>query len=124
VSLPARVKIERRRGRKRQPELGGNGNMMNMTLTKWDILKHLQTEQERAGYLAACMAEGDPVLLAAAKQDIARAREIDAAGDAQEIWHALASLSHKLSAKQAAFNESIKDSLGDGLDAANEMGKR
>jgi DNA-binding phage protein len=41
-------------------------------------LDHLQTDEDRAGYLAASEAEGDPVLIAVAKQDIDAARAIHA----------------------------------------------
>lgn len=51
----------------------------------------------------------------------------DMPNEVAEQWNEqqrLASLSHKLSAEHAAFNEAIGASLGDGLDAANETGKR
>jgi len=47
---------------------------MGVKLTKWDVVKHLQTEDDMIGYLDACLAENDPALIAAALGDIARAR--------------------------------------------------
>jgi probable addiction module antidote protein len=47
---------------------------MGVKLTKWDVVKHLQTEDDMIGYLDACLAENDPTLIAAALGDIARAR--------------------------------------------------
>lgn len=44
------------------------------TLRKWDIVDHLQTEDDMVLYLEACFEEGDPALVAAALGDIARAR--------------------------------------------------
>ena len=44
------------------------------TLQKWDVVDHLQTEEDMALYLEACLEEGDPALVVAALGDIARAR--------------------------------------------------
>jgi len=44
-----------------------------ITLTKWDVVDHLQTDEDMALYLEACLEEGDPVLIVAALGDIARA---------------------------------------------------
>lgn len=44
------------------------------TLTQWDVVSHLQTEEDMALYLEACLDENDPALLTAALGDIARAR--------------------------------------------------
>jgi len=48
--------------------------MADLKLTKWDAADHLKTEQDVVLYLEACLEENDPVLLAAALGDIARAR--------------------------------------------------
>lgn len=48
--------------------------MTHTKLTKWDAADHLNTEEGMALYLEACLGENDPVLLAAALGDIARAR--------------------------------------------------
>ncbi|MBK5538490.1 putative addiction module antidote protein [Pseudomonas sp. TH05] len=48
--------------------------MAKIKLSKWDVVDHLKTEQDMALYLEACLEENDPVLLAAALGDIARAR--------------------------------------------------
>ncbi|MCZ0930293.1 putative addiction module antidote protein [Halomonas janggokensis] len=44
------------------------------TLRKWDVVDHLNTEEDMALYFEACLEEGDPALVAAALGDIARAR--------------------------------------------------
>lgn len=44
------------------------------TLHKWDVVDHLNTEEDMALYLESCLEEGDPALVAAALGDIARAR--------------------------------------------------
>lgn len=48
--------------------------MTDIKLTRWDAADHLKTEQDMVLYLEACLEENDPVLLAAALGDIARAR--------------------------------------------------
>lgn len=40
----------------------------------WDPADHLRTEEDRAAYLEAALEEGDPMLVAAALGDIARAK--------------------------------------------------
>lgn len=52
------------------------------TLGRWDVVDHLNTEEDMALYLEACVEEGDPALVAAALGDIARAR-------ACRNWHAI-----------------------------------
>ncbi|MET3119765.1 addiction module antidote protein [Undibacterium sp. RTI2.2] len=47
---------------------------MGIKLTKWDVVEHLQTDQDMIGYFDACLADGDPALIAAALGDIAKAR--------------------------------------------------
>ena len=48
--------------------------MKKVTFKKWDVVEHLKTDKDMAHYLEACLAEGDPALMAAALGDIARAR--------------------------------------------------
>ncbi len=48
--------------------------MKKPKLKKWDVVEHLKTPEDMQHYLDACMEEGDPVLIAAALGDIARAR--------------------------------------------------
>ena len=48
--------------------------MNHVTFKKWDVVKHLKTSKDEVLYLDACLAEGDPALMAAALGDIARAR--------------------------------------------------
>jgi probable addiction module antidote protein len=47
---------------------------MSIKLSKWDVVEHLQTEDDMICYFDACLAENDPALIAAALGDIARAR--------------------------------------------------
>ena len=42
----------------------------------WDPAAHLNTEEDIAAYLAVAEAEGDPNLIAAAREDVARARRM------------------------------------------------
>jgi probable addiction module antidote protein len=47
---------------------------MKTKLTKWDIINHLQTDEEITNYLDVVLDENDPHLLYAALGDIARAK--------------------------------------------------
>jgi probable addiction module antidote protein len=48
---------------------------MRKTRTKsWDAAEHLKSDKEIAAYLEAALEDGDPVLVAAALGDIARAK--------------------------------------------------
>jgi probable addiction module antidote protein len=40
----------------------------------WDPAEHLETDEDRAAYLEAALEDGDPNLIAAALDDIARAK--------------------------------------------------
>ena len=40
----------------------------------WDVVEHLETEEDMIAYLEAVLKDGDPALLSAALGDIARAR--------------------------------------------------
>lgn len=44
--------------------------------TKWDVVDHLKTDEDMAAYLEAAMEDGNPALIAKAKEDIARAKRI------------------------------------------------
>jgi len=48
--------------------------MSEIKLKKWDVVEHLKTNEDMELYLEACLAEGDPSLIAAALGDIARVR--------------------------------------------------
>lgn len=48
--------------------------MTDTKLTKWDAADHLNAVEDMALYLEACLDENDPMLLAAALGDVARAR--------------------------------------------------
>jgi probable addiction module antidote protein len=48
--------------------------MAKTVTTPWDPAEHLDTEEDMAAYLEAALEEGDPVLVAAALGDIARAK--------------------------------------------------
>jgi probable addiction module antidote protein len=41
--------------------------------TPWDVVEHLQTDEDRAAYLEAVLEDGDPALISAAVGDLARA---------------------------------------------------
>ncbi len=40
----------------------------------WDVVEHLETDEDMAAYLEAALEEDDPALIAAALGDIARAK--------------------------------------------------
>ena len=40
----------------------------------WDVVEHLETEEDMAAYLEAALEEDDPALISAALRDIARAK--------------------------------------------------
>lgn len=52
--------------------------MMTKTeaFNRYDTADYLKTEEDMAAYLDACVEEGDPALIAAALDDIARARSM------------------------------------------------
>jgi probable addiction module antidote protein len=47
--------------------------MAKLTTTNWNPADHLETEADMAAYLEAAFEEGDPLLIAAALDDIASA---------------------------------------------------
>jgi probable addiction module antidote protein len=48
--------------------------MAKITTRPWDAVEHLESDEDMAAYLEAALEEGDPVLVAAALGDIARAK--------------------------------------------------
>ena len=48
--------------------------MGNTKTSHWDVVEHLKTEAEIEDYRSAVIDDGNPELIAAAVQDIARAR--------------------------------------------------
>ena len=44
-------------------------------VTTWNVCQYLETEEDIAAYLKATEEEGDPLLIQAASDDIASARE-------------------------------------------------
>jgi probable addiction module antidote protein len=48
--------------------------MAKIQTKPWDVAEHLETAEDMAAYLEAALEEGDPVLVAAALGDIARAK--------------------------------------------------
>jgi probable addiction module antidote protein len=48
--------------------------MAKTTTLPWDPAEHLETEEDMAAYLEAALEERDPLLIAAALGDIARAK--------------------------------------------------
>jgi len=52
------------------------GAKMPQTKTQpWDAVEHLETAEDMAAYMEAALEDGDALLVAAALEDIARARE-------------------------------------------------
>ena len=49
--------------------------MTGMKLRTWDPADHLETKEDVVAYLDAASEDGDPKLIAAALDDVARARE-------------------------------------------------
>jgi probable addiction module antidote protein len=50
--------------------------MVKTKTRPWDVVEHLETEQDMAAYLEAALEQGDPSLVAVALGDIARAKGI------------------------------------------------
>lgn len=46
---------------------------MPLETTKWDVVDHLKTPEDRAAYLEAAFEDGDPAIVAHALGDVARA---------------------------------------------------
>lgn len=73
---------------------------MSMSSTRpWDAAEHLHSEADMVAYLEAAFEEGDPVLIAAALGDIARARGMtqvarDAGLGRESLYKALSAEGH------------------------------
>ncbi len=52
---------------------------MGIETRNWDVVDHLDTEASVLAYLEAIFEDGDPTLIAAALNDVARARGVSAA---------------------------------------------
>ena len=52
---------------------------------KWDVVDFLDTEEDMVDYLNAALEDGDPVLVAAAIGDVARARGMSALAEEMGI---------------------------------------
>ena len=48
--------------------------MAKMGTQRWDVVEHLETEEDIVAYLEAALEDGDPKLVAAVLGDIARAK--------------------------------------------------
>ncbi|MPZ51113.1 MAG: putative addiction module antidote protein [Dehalococcoidia bacterium] len=48
--------------------------MAKTQIRAWDVVEHLETDEDMAAYLEAALEDGDPKLVAVALGDIARAR--------------------------------------------------
>jgi probable addiction module antidote protein len=48
--------------------------MAKIKTRRWDVTRHLRSERDMAAYLNAALEDGDPMLVAAALGDIARAK--------------------------------------------------
>ena len=49
---------------------------MTVLTKRWDVAEHLKCDEDIAAYLQAAMEDGDPALLAAALDDIRRAKPV------------------------------------------------
>lgn len=52
--------------------------MAKETFSRYDTADYLKTEEDMTAYLDECVADGDPALIAAAQDVIARARKMAA----------------------------------------------
>lgn len=80
---------------------------MTLETTPWDAVDHLDSEEMILGYLEAVFEDGDPALIAAALNDVARARgvaeQIGLAADTRldAVIRTMKSLGLELTAKAA-----------------------
>jgi DNA-binding phage protein len=82
------------------------GRMMGIETTRWDAADHLGGTEAMVAYLEAVFEDGDPDLIAAALNDVARARGMDAAAltgatDLSSVIRTLKALGLELTAKAA-----------------------
>jgi DNA-binding phage protein len=80
--------------------------MMNIETTRWDAADHLRSTEAMVAYLEAVFEDGDPDLIVAALNDVARARGVgDAiltgAADLSSVIRTLKALGLELTAKAA-----------------------
>ncbi|TMJ18439.1 MAG: hypothetical protein E6G92_00875 [Alphaproteobacteria bacterium] len=81
--------------------------MMGIETTKWDAADHLASTEAVLAYLEAIFEDGDPELVAAALNDVARAKGLDSseqltgATDLSSVIRTLKSLGLELTAKVA-----------------------
>jgi len=80
---------------------------MNIETSRWDAADHLGSTEAVLAYLAAAFEDGDPALIAAALNDVARAKGIDddavlsASTDLASVIRRLKALGLELTAKAA-----------------------
>lgn len=79
---------------------------MRLETTTWDAVEHLDSDEAILGYLEAVFEDGDPDLIAAALNDVARARglaqdALSAKSDIAAVIRTLKSLGFELTAKAA-----------------------
>jgi DNA-binding phage protein len=79
---------------------------MGIETTPWDAVDHLDSNEAILGYLDAVFEDGDPELIAAALNDVARARGLtqgsfSAKSDLASVIRTLKTLGFELTAKAA-----------------------
>lgn len=78
--------------------------MMGIETSRWDPADHLDSTEAVLGYLEAVFEDGDPELIAAALNDVARAKglpgaEFNGATDLSSVIRTLKALGLELTAK-------------------------
>ena len=80
---------------------------MGIETTRWDVVDHLDNEEMIIAYLEAVFEDGDPELVAAALNDVARAKgrhpalDLSPGADIGALIRAMKSLGLELTAKAA-----------------------
>lgn len=77
---------------------------MGLETSRWDAADHLETTEAVVAYLEAVFADGDPELIAAALNDVARAKgiaeaDLTGATDLASVIRTLKTLGLELTAK-------------------------
>ena len=77
---------------------------MGIETSRWDAADHLTSTEAVLGYLEAVFEDGDPALIAAALNDVARAKglggtELTGAADLSSVIRTLKALGLELTAK-------------------------
>lgn len=81
--------------------------MMGIEITRWDAADHLDSPEAIVAYLEAVFEDGDPALITAALNDVARAKGVAGEGaltadtDISAIIRTLKALGLELTAKAA-----------------------